>query len=202
LWNPSSETALIIISEEAELLIPIIRAAGEPMVHLITYAAPVTKNMLHFNGLQYYVLPRLPVNHTAPDWFSTELGIFAGRLYINFSECAPLIKYLQLGDKTDPEAPQSNSKNVGVFTKNPVNFLLEWLTLCRKGQDIMHTPMGYLCQGRPLHKSHPFFVARSADAGEVVAPSARGRIVGHIDEAEDGDIDLDDEWGPADHMAS
>ena len=178
-------------------MIPIIRAARKPKVHLITYAAPVTKNMLHFNRLSYYVLPRLPVGYTAPDWFSIELGIFAGRLYINFPECAPLTKYLQLTDKTDTEAPQSNSD---VFTMNPVDFLLEWLTLCRKGQDIMHTPMGYVCQGRPLHESHPFFVVRRADAGEVVTPSVGGRTGGNVDEAEDGDTDREDEWDPVDHL--
>ncbi|KAF8867182.1 hypothetical protein BDZ45DRAFT_609382 [Acephala macrosclerotiorum] len=202
LWNPSNETALVVIPEEVELLIPIIRAVSKPKVHLITYAAPVTKNMLHFNGLSYYVLPRLPMGYTVPDWFSIELGIFAGRLYINFPECGPLTKYLQLADKTDIETPQSNSEHVGVFTKNPVNFLLEWLTLCRKGQDIMHTPMGYVCQRRPLHKSHPFFVARCADTGEVVTPSVGGRAGGNVEEAEDGDTDLEDEWDPVDHLAS
>ena len=200
MWNPSNETALIVISEEAELLIPIIREARKSQVHLIAYAAPVTKNMLHFNRLSYYVLPRLPVGYTAPNWFSTELGIFAGRLYINFLECAPLTKYLQLTDKTDTEAPQSNSEHVSIFTNDPVNFLLEWLTLCRKGQDIMHTPMGYVCQGRPLHESHPFFVARSADTGEFATSLIGSRTSGNVDEAEDGDTDLEDEWDPVDHL--
>ena len=200
LWNPSNETALIVIPEEAELLIPVIRAARKPKVHLITYAAPVTKNMLHFNGLSYYVLPRLPAGYTAPEWFSIELGIFAGRLYISFPECTPLKKYLLLADKTDTEAPQSNTEHVGVFTKNPVNFLLEWLTLRRKGQDIMHTPMGYVCQGRPLHENHPFFVTRSADAGKVVIPSVEGSVGRNVDEAEDGDTDLEDECDLLDHL--
>jgi len=153
--------------------------------------------MLHFNGLSYYVLPRLPVG-SLPDWFSIELGIFAGRLYINFAERAPLMKYLQLADKTDTEAPQSNREQVDLFTNNPVNFLLEWLTLCRKGQDIMHTPMGYVCQGRPLHESHPFFAGRSADAGGFVPPSVGGRIGGNVEEVEDGDTDVEDEWDAVD----
>jgi hypothetical protein len=59
LWNPSSETALVVISEEVELLISIIRAAKKLKVHLITSAAPVTKKMQYFNGLSYYVLPAL-----------------------------------------------------------------------------------------------------------------------------------------------
>lgn len=152
--------------------------------------------MVHFNGLSYYVLPRLPVDYTAPDWLSIELGIFAGRLYIDFPECAPLTKYLQLADIADPEAQQRNSEHVGVFTKNPVGFLLEWLTLRRKGQDIVHTPMGYICHGRPLHERHPFFVARRVDAEEVVAPSVEGRRTGgNVDGAENGDTDIEDEWG-------
>lgn len=66
----------------------------------------------------------------------------------------------------------------------------------------MHTPMGYICQGRPVHESHPFFVAESADAGEVVTPSVIGRTGGNVDEAEDGNTDLEDEWDPVDHLAS
>jgi hypothetical protein len=169
-----------------------IRAARKPMVHLVTYAAPVTKNMLHFNGLSYYVLPRLAVGYTAPDWLSIELGIFAGRLYINFSECAPLTNYIQLADKTCTDSPQRRTQHVGNFTKNPVDFLLEWLMVCRKGQDIMHTPMGYICQGRPLHESHPFFAVRSTGAREVGGPSGGGTS-GDVDEAEDRDPDLEDE---------
>lgn len=169
-------------------MIPIIRAAGKPKVHLITYAAPVTKNMLHFSGLSYYVLPRLPVGYTVPDWLSIELGLFAGRLYLNFSECAPLIQYLQLADKTNIEA-------VGLSTNNPLAFLLDWLTVCRKGQDIMHTPMGYICQGRPLHENHPFFVARSVDARDVRKALLGGGNSGNADEAEEGDLDVEDEWG-------
>jgi hypothetical protein len=201
LWSPSNEIGLIVISEEVEFLITILRNVAKPVVHLITYAAPVTKNMLHFNGLYYYVLPRLPAGYTLPDWFSVELGIFAGRLYIDFAERAPLMKYLQLAGKTDTEAAQSDNERVGLFTDNPVNFLLEWLTLCRKGQDIIHTPMGYVCQGRPLHENHPFFVVRSVEAGAVVPPSVEGRIGGHAEEVEDGDTDVENEGDALDQTA-
>jgi hypothetical protein len=156
--------------------------------------------MVHFNGLSYYVLPPLPVGYTAPDWFSIELGVLAGRLYINFAECAPLTKYLQLTNRTDTEAPQRGGEHVSTFTKNPIDFLLEWLTLCRKGQDIMRTPMGYVCQGRPLHESHPFFVTRSADAREVVTPLVGDKTGGNVDETQDGSMDLEDETDPVDHL--
>jgi hypothetical protein len=103
--------------------------------------------MLYFNGLLYYILPLLPIGYIVPGWFSIKLGIFAGRLYINFPEYAPLTKYLQLASRTDAEALESNSEYVGTFTKNPINFLLDWLILCCKGQDIMYILMGYICQG-------------------------------------------------------
>ncbi|KAH7323576.1 hypothetical protein BKA65DRAFT_511056 [Rhexocercosporidium sp. MPI-PUGE-AT-0058] len=192
LWNPSNNTALIVISEEAEILIPVIRAAIKPVVHLIAYAAPVTKHMLHFNRLSYYVLPCLPVGYKAPDWLPIELGIFAGRLYIDFPDCSSLTKYLQLEDRFGTKCPQERSKDMRVFSNNPVDFLQEWLTVRRKGQDIMHTPVGYICQGRPLHESHPFFGARSTDDREITSPSG-GKFSGDIDIADDQASDLDDE---------
>ncbi len=199
LWSPSNETALIIISEEAELLIPIIRAEKRPNVHLIAYAAPVTKAMLHFNGLSYYVLPRLPPGSVVPDWFSIELGIFAGRLYINFAECAPLKKYLKLTERTDEAAPEKSSEQTFIFTKDPIGLLLEWLTLRRKGQDIMHTPMGSICHGRPLYESHTFFITQRRDVEEGITPFVGSRGTGgNSGGPEDVDSDFEDEWAPVD----
>ncbi|KAL2868108.1 uncharacterized protein BJX67DRAFT_387489 [Aspergillus lucknowensis] len=57
LFNTATETALVIIPEEAESLIPIMREKPAPNTHLIMYAAPWTKVMLHFNSLDYYALP-------------------------------------------------------------------------------------------------------------------------------------------------
>jgi hypothetical protein len=200
LWSSSTETALIIIPEEAELLIPVIRRAGrQAKVYLIAYAAPVTKSMVHFNGLSYYTLPHLPTGYSVPEWLSIELGIFAGRLYIDFAECAPLEKYLQLsgGAMVAKDLPSNGELQAGgsIFTKNPVSFLLEWLTLRRKSQDIMHTPMGYICQGRPLHEGHPFFVTRRADAQEAVAPPLEVRRTDGDSEdgVDDEDSEMDDD---------
>ncbi|RYP59008.1 hypothetical protein DL769_008717 [Monosporascus sp. CRB-8-3] len=208
LWSRSSETALIIIPEEAELLIPVIRRAGQlAKVHLIAYAAPVTKSMIHFNDFLYYTIPRLPAGYTVPVWLSIELGIFAGRLYIEYRECAPLTRYLQgLSEETDADAALQLTGEPGpgsdIFTKNPVTFLLEWLTLRRKAHDITHTPMGYICQGRPLHKSHPFFVARSVNTQEIVPPSVGARRIGgnmdgpeELDSEMEGEGDLFDQQG-------
>ncbi|KAB8287403.1 hypothetical protein EYC80_010107 [Monilinia laxa] len=171
LWSPSNETALIVISEEVELLIPMIRTASKPMVHLITYAAPVTKSMQHFNGLSYYVLPNLPNGYKTPEWLSIELGIFAGRLYINFTEYASLSDYLQLSHEITSSPPLDYAGDASIFTNNPIEFLSEWLTLRRKGQEIMHTPMGYICQARSLHENLSFFTSRSARNKEFENPS-------------------------------
>jgi hypothetical protein len=188
----------VVISEETELLIPVIRAQKHPRVHLITYAAPVTKNMLHFSGLSYYVLPRLPDGYVTPDWLSIELGIFAGRLYMNFAECTLLMKYLQLEDKI---TQRSSEQQAGLFTQNPISFLLEWLSLRRKGQDITHTPIGYICQGRPLHESHHFFVTRRADAEGVTAlPEIEEGDSDDIDGIDEEYSDSGDEWDVMDHL--
>jgi hypothetical protein len=170
LWSPGTQTALIIIPEEAEVLIPIVRVAKPPKTHLIVYAAPVTKKMLHFNNLMYYSLPRLPKSWKPPTWLTIELGIFAGRLYFEFGEYAALANYLGLADCGDVgnratdavssgadgiegEQGKVTKKQIRCFTKKPLSFLQEWLAIKRKGQDFAHTPMGYLCQGRRDGKS-------------------------------------------------
>jgi hypothetical protein len=151
---------------------------------------------VHFNRLSYYVLPPLPVGYTAPNWFFIKLRVLAGRLYINFAKCAPLTKYLQLTNKTNIKALQRGGEHVSTFTKNPIDFLLEWLTLCHKRQDIIRTPMGYVCQGRPLHKSHPFFVTQSTDTKEVITPLVGDKTGGNVDKTQDRSMDLEDETDP------
>jgi hypothetical protein len=51
------------------------------------------------------------------------------------------------------------------FTKKPLTFLHEWLAVRRKGQDFAHTPMGYVCQGKPLTANHPFFAKVETNGG-------------------------------------
>ncbi|KAJ0427087.1 hypothetical protein BJY00DRAFT_320561 [Aspergillus carlsbadensis] len=72
--------------EEAEALIPVMREHPSPDTHLIMYAAPWTKAMLHFNNLDYYALPSLPDGWRPPSWLPFEIGILGGRLYFEFSE--------------------------------------------------------------------------------------------------------------------
>ncbi|KAK2801761.1 hypothetical protein FQN51_005126 [Onygenales sp. PD_10] len=206
LWCPSRETAMIIIPEEAELLIPILYKGGSS-THLLTYAAPVTRKMLHFNNLTYYAIPRLPEGWTAPIWLTVELGIFSGRLYFDFNEYPMLKQYL--GMVEDGEGPEDRVVDVSeddrvesgemvpstgkkTFTAQPLNFLHEWLAVRRKGQDFMHTPMGYICQGEVLKANHPFFAAKLNTGVQPV--TSNGLVAGHglVAEGEEGYDDLSD----------
>ena len=140
--------------------------------------------MLHFNGLNYYAMPGLPLGWKAPTWLMIELGIFAGRLYFEYEEYDDLRRYIGLRDTAtmltetpdNAVAPASldgvhgqiddASENMEIdaragevqsFTTKPLTFLREWLAIRRKGQDFLHTPMGCVCQGKSLTQNHPFF---------------------------------------------
>ena len=236
LWSFVSETALIINPEEAELLIPFIRDAEAPCTHLLTYAAPVTRKMLHFNDLNYYAIPSLPKHWKAPAWLTVELGIFAGRLYFEYNEYSDLCKYLgrqeaamkldetldddvariQLngtetvldgaadevaGEAIDEEVDKRTTQGKS-FTTRPLTFLQEWLAVRRKGQDFAHTPMGHVCQDKPLTANHPFF-GRAEQEG---IPRPKDSTTTHhqekkTDGAADGaadDCELDDDIGDED----
>ncbi|OTB13832.1 hypothetical protein K445DRAFT_368338 [Daldinia sp. EC12] len=90
LYAASPEAAIIVTPEEAEHLIEIIQSAEKEKrvipTRLLTYAAPVTRRMMHFNKLTFYSMPPLPANWQPSEWLTTELGLFAGRLYFEFSE--------------------------------------------------------------------------------------------------------------------
>jgi hypothetical protein len=60
LFDMATEIAVVIIPEEAEALIPVMRGHSSPDTHLIMYSVPWTKAMLHFNSRNYYALPSLP----------------------------------------------------------------------------------------------------------------------------------------------
>ena len=138
-------------------MIPIIRKTADwkrgARVHLITYVLPLSRDMFNFDGL-LHSLPPIPTTtgRQAPReeqrqrlWM--ELDIFAGRLYAGFDECTALRRYME-------------SPDGAALSANPAGFLLEWLALRRKGQDITHTPMGHVCQGWPLRKDHHLFAVQ------------------------------------------
>lgn len=144
-------------------------------MHLIAYAAPVTRKMLRFNKLDYYSIPELHEVCSPPRRIQVELGLFAGRLYFNYEEYGSIIDYFGLsikqeGHSTSAESAADNTKHsetretraescfkMQKSTTKKLEFLREWLAVRRRGQDVAHTPMGFVCQGKPLSAEHPFF---------------------------------------------
>jgi len=206
-----SETAVIVIPEEAEAIIPILREAAPPAAtYLMTYSAPVTRKMMKFNDLTHYTIPPLPQDWTAPQWLRIELGLFAGRLYFEWDEYEPLCKFIGIDPtsnavedfdsaveltESDTEASETNelaqSSRAPRLTKRPLTFLQEWLAVRRRGQDFVYTPMGFITHGKGLHENHPFFSRVStAKAGEPVAAPVV-RVGGEVEE----DEALDDFFG-------
>ncbi|KAI0878565.1 hypothetical protein GGS24DRAFT_517708 [Hypoxylon argillaceum] len=146
-WSPKTETALVIIPEEAEYFIQYLRGrVGRSHVHLIAYAAPVTKAMVQFNSLEFYSFPELAKDQIIPDRIRIELGILSGRLYVDKSEWKIVENYVR-GSETD------TAENSDKIAPDPAAFLLEWLAVRRKTADVMQTPMGYICTGREIEGS-------------------------------------------------
>ncbi|KAK7415019.1 hypothetical protein QQZ08_012459 [Neonectria magnoliae] len=190
LWSAATETALIVIPEEAELLISKLLTLSETRVWLLSYAAPVTKSMQPFNTFNFFTVPSQKEWQSFPDWLSLEVGILAGRLYFDYPEYKPLFAWLGVQEKSRDvssaliDSYQSSTvfptARCGQTIKQPLKFLLEWLTFRRETQDITHTPMGY--------------VWKSKIAGK--AP-IRLHINGHIgDNTQESDDDS--EWGDPD----
>jgi len=131
LWSSLSQQALLVSPEEANELIPIMREQGSieaaGSVHLIIYAAPVTRRMLQFNQLSYHATPALPADFQAPVWLRVELGLFSGRLYMEWDEYYELLAYLGLDQDLSqhPERP--------AFANKP-------LTFCTYSRPYCHLP--------------------------------------------------------------
>ncbi|KAJ8110852.1 hypothetical protein OPT61_g6407 [Boeremia exigua] len=164
LWSSTSEQALLVSPEEANTLIPIMRSGlGLKGVHLLVYAAPVTRRMLHFNTLDYHATPALPAGLKLPTWLSVELGLFSGRLHLSWPEYPVLLRYLGLHPDLSPDA------TARPFAAKPLTFLHEWINVRRKGQDFEHTPMGFVTTGKPLTGLRGL-----GGAGEVVEEEGEG----------------------------
>lgn len=161
-------------------MIPQIRTQALPAkVHLLTYSAPATKKMLKFSDLQYYSVPALEGGHIIPQSLTIELGIFAGRLYMKYEECVSLVNYIN---------DVSINGRFDATTTETISFILEWVSLRRRGQDITHTPLGYVCQGRPLDIEHAFFMtSRAVDIGVVDSYHTNGTITEAQEDEEDED---------------
>ncbi|KAL8366658.1 hypothetical protein RB595_010496 [Gaeumannomyces hyphopodioides] len=163
LWSPSTEAALIVIPEEIELIIPMLRlasAAGTEKVHMVAYSAPTTKAMLPFNSFQYYSFPQLPTDHDFPPWFRFEVGIVSGRLYVGADEWDALKDLVWPKDSESiagsyDSVQTAGGGRLGICADDLASFLRAWLAVRHPTQDILHTPMGYICMGRSLEQS-PF----------------------------------------------
>ncbi|RAH82415.1 hypothetical protein BO86DRAFT_378826 [Aspergillus japonicus CBS 114.51] len=175
---------------------------GSTLEHLMTYAAPVTKRMQHFSNLDYYTVPPLPVAKYVPAFLAFEVDIFAGRLYFGPREYEEILDRLAL--EWDDAAGSAVTPAEG--SSLSMVFLQEWLALRRQGQDISHTPMGYVCQGRMLRPDHPFFVQSDTrqttdsifhSSGKNVSAEEQEEYwdsdEGEEDEAEQSDLDVEDD---------
>ncbi|KAE8369244.1 hypothetical protein BDV27DRAFT_153320 [Aspergillus caelatus] len=160
LWSPITNTALVIIPEEAECLVPALRMQKAPTTHLLVYAAPFTRKMTPFNQLDFYAVPPLKDDNRFPTTLKIELGILSGRLYLDFEEYSETLQYLNIVSTSATGAKISGNPAVderGEFADDPLRFLQEWLAVTRKGREFGHTPAGYICQGRQLSKNHSIF---------------------------------------------
>ena len=72
-------------------------------------------------------------------------------------------------------APAKKSQTVTTsFSPRPLTFLQAWLAIRRHGQDFVHTPMGFLTQGKALQGSHPFFGGSIATTARTVVGAGLG----------------------------
>ncbi|KAF2745985.1 hypothetical protein M011DRAFT_527167 [Sporormia fimetaria CBS 119925] len=189
LWSPNREIALLVSPEEANRLLALLQRHAAPACHLIVYAAPVTRKMLHFNSLDYYSVPTLPPIFEAPTWLKIQLGIFSGRLYFGWDEYEAMLAYLGVGNSKDDQ-----TEGWGAFATQPLTFLHDWLAVRRKGQDFEHTPMGAVTTGKPLSSHHPFILSVVADQDH--RPQAEQSAPARVEVDRDSDSD-DEEYHDA-----
>ncbi|KAF9772556.1 hypothetical protein IL306_009726, partial [Fusarium sp. DS 682] len=183
LWSAVAEIAVVIMPEEAEALIPLMRdPTSKVLTHLLVYSAPITRKMLQFNDFTFHSIPPLPSDWEPPTWLQVELGLYAGRLYFDWDEydnmCALLgiqdgvieddeideeYEHMELQDSSGPSPSKPESGLERKLAKSPLTFLQEWLALRRRGQDFAHSPMGFVSQGKHLQEDHIFFKATETE---------------------------------------
>lgn len=216
-----TQRAIVIIPEEAETIIPLLRDETNHGVYLLTYSAPLTRGMAHFSDLAYYTIPSLPKGWKPPAWLKVELGILAGRVYFDFAEYVSICEFLgvqvQGNSTTTVETPEwlleddepyddasnpiedDSQKEVKTksFTPKPLLFLQEWIAVRRRGQDFTHTPMGYVCQGKPLDEDHPFFSKperQKARNSPIAAKKRQSYEVGKVEDVDADEFDIVDDY--------
>lgn len=222
LWHPATETAVVIIPEEAEALIPMMRNPAVAIeTHLLAYSAPITRKMLHFSDLNFHSIPPLASDWIAPMWLRIELGVFSGRLYFDWDEYEPLCKFLGIeeGATTEEEfdelitmdgnadtghaQPPSEIRlpdlHINRLTDKPLTFIQEWLDVRRRGQDFVHSPMGFISQAKSLQKDHVFF--NPSPGGELQGQTDHIIAPARYQPRQDAD-DNDDDYHGVDDMGA
>ena len=170
-YSRTNDIAMIISPFEAEKAVEVIEKAKQYGVHLLTYAAPVTRKMAHFDNLKFHSIPPLPPLWKAPQWISIDIGLFAGRLHFEFSDYDRLRAYLGIHPN---DSLSVRLARPSPFTDDPRPFLHNWLAIRRKGQDFSHTPMGYLCAAKLLSPHHPFFLGDEGSCEDEDEQAATG----------------------------
>lgn len=196
-----------MIPEEAEQLITILRREESPLVWLINYAPPVTKAMQPLSSSPYCFVPPRATNDPLPTWLSVELNVFAGGLHFRYEEYKPLLSWLSAEERGSPGGSCAGGGDaVGISsakvqckltTEQPHKFLLEWLTYRRQTEEILYTPMGFVCQRKPLQPDHQFFAVRTAADAEEGGGGVLNSLAPGRTQTENGDEDEDEDsdWG-------
>jgi hypothetical protein len=146
-----------------------------PLVWLLSYTAPVAKSMQVFNSLTYFAVPAWPSKRKLPTWLGIEVGFLSGRLYFEFFEYEALLVWL--GRLLDGKKQHASGHE-------PFQLLQEWVTYRRQTDDILYTPVGFVCQRQRLHEGHFFF--RSHERKPAGLPNVS------LDEARPEETDEDD----------
>ncbi|KAM0229983.1 hypothetical protein ACHAPO_009535 [Fusarium lateritium] len=204
LWRPAIEMALIVIPEEAELLLPKLRRIQTPTTFLLTYKTPLTRSLLEVGDLAYYPVPTPKKELMIPSWLSIEIGLLAGRLYLPYDQYTQLRSCLEGDERAEPSVAADdvlrNRKhilpNFGIMNAKPLaKFLTEWLAHRSRSSDIMHTPMGYLIQNRDLPENHPFFTSKPKSRAMETRPlTSREEPTKNASSLEVFDSDDESEW--------
>ncbi|KAF4999120.1 hypothetical protein FGRMN_2683 [Fusarium graminum] len=217
LWSSIAEIAVVVMPEEAEALIPIMRDPNSKVsTHLLVYSAPITRKMLQFNNLTFYSIPPLPVDWKAPYWLQVELGIYSGRLYFEWSEYEDMCTLMGIQERISKEeeivlgattneaaedeslpgielAPGNQVQAERKLVQNPLTFLQEWLAVRRRGQDFAHSPMGFVSQGKRLWEDHIFFKQSEHSSGsDHLAPLPLATVATEQNDRDEGYYGVDD----------
>ncbi|CAG1966350.1 unnamed protein product [Fusarium graminearum] len=215
LWSSVADIAVIIIPEEAEALIPLMRDLNVNVnTHLLVYSAPITRKMLQFNDMSFHSTPPLPSSWKAPDWLQIELGIYSGRLYFEWEEYLSMCAHLGIQEATTEsgvegdgesledevsleggEVSKATAREQKQLVQTPLTFLQEWLAVRRRGQDFAHSPMGFVSQGKRLQEDHIFFKQAehvSIECNDTMAPLPISAPTDRHENQDDGEDGVDD----------